>query len=204
MKKIFVEFESLLKEVAAVFQRLKEQYPDEMRCGDGCVDCCFACFDVSLIEAAYIFSLFQKKAETNPAWRDSILKRAMAAETTMAGLLAGLQSPGSRQELLELMPTWRLRCPLLSEDNLCDLYEARPLTCRVYGLPTAINGQGHVCGFSGFSRGTSYPTVQLDRIYKHLDAFSLQLAVDWSEKNAVPISRRFFIHEIFDQPFRLI
>ena len=30
-----------------------------------------------------------------------------------------------------------VRCPLLDEENRCLLYDARPITCRLYGVPKA-------------------------------------------------------------------
>ena len=37
----------------------------------------------------------------------------------------------------------KCRCPLLGDDDRCLLYQARPITCRLYGVPTAIAGQGY-------------------------------------------------------------
>ena len=51
---------------------------------------------------------------------------------------------------------------------MCDLYEHRPITCRLYGIPTSIGGVGHTCGKSGFVEGKQYPTVNLDLIQKKL------------------------------------
>lgn len=53
--------------------------------------------------------------------------------------------------IMERAAQIKLRCPLLGQDDRCLLYAARPITCRVYGVPTAIAGQGHVCGFSAFA-----------------------------------------------------
>ena len=64
------------------------------------------------------------------------------------------------------------RCPLLGDDDRCALYEARPITCRVYGVPTAISGRGHVCGRAAFEKGVPYPTVFMDKLYERLDALS--------------------------------
>lgn len=71
--------------------------------------------------------------------------------------------------------TMRMRCPLLGDDGLCELYDARPITCRLYGIPTVIGNQGHVCGFSGFKEGMKYPTVKLDKIQNALQDMSLAI-----------------------------
>jgi Fe-S-cluster containining protein len=62
----------------------------------------------------------------------------------------------------------RIRCPLLNEQNLCDMYEYRPITCRLYGIPTTIGGSGHTCGKSGFVKGKQYPTVNMDILQNNL------------------------------------
>jgi hypothetical protein len=66
----------------------------------------------------------------------------------------------------------------LTDQDLCELYEYRPLTCRFYGIPTAIGGQGHTCGLSGFEEGEKYPTVNLDNINARLQEISAELVND--------------------------
>jgi Fe-S-cluster containining protein len=61
---------------------------------------------------------------------------------------------------------------------LCYLYDNRPLTCRFYGIPTAIGGEGHTCGKSGFKKGEQYPTVNLDAVYNKLQQISAELIRD--------------------------
>jgi Fe-S-cluster containining protein len=72
----------------------------------------------------------------------------------------------------------RVRCPLLNTQDLCDLYEYRPLTCRFYGIPTAIAGGGHTCGLSDFKEGETYPTVNLDTVHARLQELSASLIRD--------------------------
>jgi hypothetical protein len=57
---------------------------------------------------------------------------------------------------------------------MCDFYEYRPITCRLYGIPTSIGGIGHTCGKSGFVEGQQYPTVNLDIIQKKLYEISAE------------------------------
>jgi len=77
----------------------------------------------------------------------------------------------------------RIRCPLLNEKELCDLYEYRPITCRFYGVPTAIGGAGHTCGKSGFKQGEKYPTVNLDAVHSKLQQISAELLRDIQSRN---------------------
>jgi len=79
-----------------------------------------------------------------------------------------LEAGKKEDDILADLAQKRIRCPLLNDQDTCDLYEYRPITCRLYGIPTSIAGKGHTCGLSGFSEGTSYPTVKLDIIQKKL------------------------------------
>ena len=91
----------------------------------------------------------------------------------------GLHIP---EEILERIAAETVRCALLNDKDLCDLYESRPITCRLYGVPTAIGGKGHTCGLSGFSQGETYPTANLDRIQSALMALSNALVADLKSK----------------------
>jgi Fe-S-cluster containining protein len=81
----------------------------------------------------------------------------------------------STEEVLSLLAEERVPCPLLNDDKRCDLYERRPITCRVYGIPTSIGGKPHICKESGFKEGVSYPTVNLDNINDRLFELSKKL-----------------------------
>ena len=50
------------------------------------------------------------------------------------------------------------------------------MTCRLYGLPTAIGGLSHTCGRSGFYEGKVYPTVNLDTVHRKLFDLSAEIA----------------------------
>jgi Fe-S-cluster containining protein len=81
----------------------------------------------------------------------------------------------SSEEVLSHLAEERAPCPLLNDEKLCDLYSSRPITCRVYGIPTSIGGKPHICGESGFKEGTAYPAVNLDNINDRLIELSKDL-----------------------------
>ena len=113
-------------------------------------------------------------------WIESMVRsgeqRRLLFEMDMA-LLALRQRHGESPEaIMEKAAQIKLRCPLLDDNDHCLMYHARPLTCRVYGVPTAIAGQGHVCGFSAFEKGQPYPTIHLDKIQNRLEDLSREVA----------------------------
>lgn len=184
---VFEKYEALVNQVDSVFDRVRQQYPDCVACKPECSDCCHALFDLSLVEALYINREFintvveERKidilAEANIADRTTYRLKRKAYKAVETG------EKSEEQVLLE-MAAERVRCPLLNKDNRCDLYEARPITCRLYGIPTAIAGQGHTCGLSGFKEGEAYPTVNLDSLHAKLSELSQEIVSVLKSKHA--------------------
>lgn len=173
----FKDHEALLTVADVTFDRIKEAYPDGVKCKIKCADCCHAVFDIALIEALYINHHFNQKMGENE--KERILEKANWADRKAHKLKkkAYKEIRGGKEEIEVLveMAHERIRCPLLNIDDGCDFYDYRPITCRFYGLPTAIGGHGHTCGLSGFVEGTSYPTVNLDKIQEKLFEISKNL-----------------------------
>ncbi|MEN8256792.1 MAG: YkgJ family cysteine cluster protein [Thermodesulfobacteriota bacterium] len=154
-------FSKLLHLYSVVDQAVAQicsQFPDEVKCGPGCADCCHAVFDVSAIEAAYLAGLLSK--EQGKELRTS----AHAASAEFAKLMEDKKNPAEA----------RIRCPLLGPEDTCLCYEGRPVNCRTYGTPTVIHGQAHVCGLSGFDKGLSYPTINLEPLQQSLYEYSVE------------------------------
>ena len=57
----FVKYEAVVHLVDQVFERVKNEYPKEVFCREKCSDCCYAIFDLTLIEALYINHKFNEK-----------------------------------------------------------------------------------------------------------------------------------------------
>jgi Fe-S-cluster containining protein len=178
IKHVFDKYEALVEQLDDVFDRVRQQYPECVKCKLECADCCHALFDLSLIEALYINRHFLEKVADER--KKGVLEAANKTDRTIYRLKrkafksvdAGEKTEA--QVLLE-MAAERIRCPLLNSENQCDLYEYRPATCRIYGIPTSINGRGHTCGLSAFEEGTSYPTVNLDAVHAKLHELSQEL-----------------------------
>ena len=174
----FDKYKAIVDQVDAVFKKVQEEHKECVRCRVGCSDCCHALFDLSLIEALYIKAQFDRLFKD--AARTSILERANEADRAVYRLkrqaFKDHESGKSEREILEEMATKRIRCPLLNADEGCDLYAHRPITCRLYGVPTAIGDKAHTCGLSAFEQGKPYPTVKLDAIQNKLYELSSELA----------------------------
>jgi Fe-S-cluster containining protein len=173
----FSSYELLAKKADEAFERIKKAYPEEIVCKPGCTDCCFALFDLTLVEAMYINHHFNEKffgelreemiEKANQADRKIYKRKRDAFRKTEKGV--------DQTEVVEDMAKERIRCPLLNDSGLCDLYEFRPIACRIYGAPLAIGGQGRTCGLTGFRPGSQYTTINMDAIHDQLLKMSAEM-----------------------------
>ena len=176
----FKKYEELVAKSDDAFEKVRSAYAECVKCEEKCADCCYALFDLTLIEALYInYKFNQKKKGSEKA---ALLEKANQADRIVHKIKQkahrDLQAGKSEDEILAELAKERIRCPLLNEDELCDLYDHRPLTCRFYGIPTAIAGEGHTCGKSAFEKGQPYPTVNLDGVNSQLQQISMELIRD--------------------------
>ncbi len=182
----FKKYEELVAKSDEAFERVRTAYAECVKCEEACADCCHALFDLTLIEALYINYKFNEKIESSE--KAELLEKANRADRRVHKLKQkahrDLQAGKSEEEILAGLAQERVRCPLLNEAELCDLYDNRPLTCRFYGIPTAIAGAGHTCGKSAFEKGEQYPTVNLDVVNSQLQRISMELIRDLKSRYA--------------------
>jgi Fe-S-cluster containining protein len=172
LSQFFTEYESLVAQVDAVFKKVSDNYAAEVRCKEGCSDCCHALFDVTLIEAMYLNAKFSELDEIS---RNEMLIEADKADRKANVLKKKISKEASQADHSEILlrtAKERIRCPLLNSSDKCSLYAYRPITCRIYGVPLEIGGRSHTCGLSGFEPGRPYPAVKLERIQDMLLSLS--------------------------------
>ena len=181
----FRQYEGLSQAADQVFEKVKAEYPDCVKCDRECADCCHALFDLTLIEAMYLNARF--KARYKGEVREALLEKANRADRSIHKLkrdaFRKLQDGKDENEILADLGAEKVRCPLLNDQDLCDLYDHRPITCRLYGIPTSIGGMGRTCTLSGFEGGTAYPTVDIDKIHGRLQMISGELLRDIKSHN---------------------
>jgi Fe-S-cluster containining protein len=162
MRALWQGLEEIFREVDAAFLETKRQFPKEVRCKPGCVDCCYALFDLSLAEAFLLHREFRQRPRKV---RREVLRRLEKYEKEWQKKAPEVITPF-------VLSTVKIRCPLLDNNKRCVLYEVRPVTCRLYGIPVAIEGETFVCGHSGFEPGRKYPTVLFHKVQERLSALS--------------------------------
>ncbi len=180
LKEHFVKYEALVHMVDGVFERVKKEYPKEVFCRKKCSDCCYAIFDLTLIEALYLNDKFLKKF--SGIEKNSLIEIADKTDRVLVKMKRNayreVKNGAEQLEIVAKMSQERIRCPLLGKDDLCVMYEHRPITCRIYGIPTSTAGSSHICGRTNFKQGEPYPTLNMDKIYSQLQLLSVQLIKD--------------------------
>lgn len=176
---IFARYEALAAEADALFNHVRETHPHRATCARGCDDCCHAMFDLSLAEAMYLNKAF---AESVPYGRErsDILSRAADLDRKTARVKRDMYKDSkagkSPEEIMAQAARTRIACPLLDDQGSCLLYDRRPITCRLYGIPLNIAGKGHVCGKTAFSQGEAFPAVNMNAVHDRLEGLSREIA----------------------------
>jgi len=174
---IFNKYEVIVKATEDVFAKVKSDFPECVKCDNGCSDCCHALFDLTLIEALYINHQFNQNIDE--AKKAELIEKANRADRKIYKIKRKAYKAASagttEKEILDAIAKERVRCPLLNDQDKCDLYVYRPITCRLYGIPTAFNNTSHTCGLSGFEEGKPYPTANMDTLHRKLYELSVEL-----------------------------
>jgi uncharacterized protein len=105
-------YHQLIADVDDLTSQLQERYKTHLQCGAGCSGCCHHHLSVFAVEATVLQAAIHALSS---ATRERLQQQAAEVEAKEA-----------RGE--------PVACPLLV-DNLCSVYESRPLICRTQGLP---------------------------------------------------------------------
>jgi Fe-S-cluster containining protein len=166
-------YEFLVDKADGAFREIRESHGGCVKCEPHCSDCCHAVFGLFLVEAGYLKQQFDR---IPPEQKREVLQRVNETERGLRRLESKMRAHGDDPAMqARILATERIRCPLLNEEKECVLYAHRPITCRVYGVPTRIHGKARVCAKAGFEKGGSYPAFDLDSIYRDLFALSHEL-----------------------------
>jgi len=178
---LFKSYELLVDKADAAFREMQKEHGSSMKCEAHCSDCCHAIFGLFLIEAGYLKEHFERLSDEE---KRAALLRCEEAEKSLERLQNMLRNhEGDPQMQTYIMSRERIPCPLLNEHHDCILYPHRPITCRVYGIPTRIQGKARVCWKAKFKEGERYPVFDLDGVYRDLYFLSTELLKGAGEDN---------------------
>jgi Fe-S-cluster containining protein len=120
-------------------------------CRPGCTQCCVGVFAISQLDAVRLQRGLADLEKTDPRRAGRIRERARDSIQRLSAEFPGNAKTG----VLDESPVAEERfaefandepCPVLDpETGLCDLYNARPMTCRTFGPPVRSEGGLGVC-----------------------------------------------------------
>jgi Fe-S-cluster containining protein len=196
---LFDPYNSIVSRADEAFHQVKEAFPSCVRCEPHCADCCHAVFGLFLIEAAFLKRDFDQLDETE---RAAALKRGRDADQALVKLEETLRSFRDDPQMISYsLARARIRCPLLNDQNECILYPYRPITCRVYGVPTRVRGVSRVCGKARFKKGDKYPVFDLDDAHRELHQLSRELVERADGKDPERATLLLSVSKVIKTPF---
>ncbi|PKN65067.1 MAG: hypothetical protein CVU57_11675 [Deltaproteobacteria bacterium HGW-Deltaproteobacteria-15] len=173
LSELLKSYELLADRADTAFGDMAKEHGEAIQCRRHCSDCCHAVFGLFLVEAAYVQEHFSR---LNTDVQKAALLRCSEMERGLKRLEKKMQIHEDDPQMQHyVLARERIRCPLLDDDQSCVLYLHRPITCRVYGIPTRVQGKARVCGKSGFKSGEAYEAFDLDGVYSSLRGLTIQL-----------------------------
>lgn len=147
----------LLQIVDAAFANSALRSGEHLVCRPGCTQCCHGAFAINQLDALRLRTGLTELALTEPERAAAIQERARHYLAEFGPSFPGDQATGILDESDEAQLAFEdfandAPCPVLNSDTgLCDLYEARPMTCRVFGPPVRVQSESDRASAEGFA-----------------------------------------------------
>ena len=119
-----------------------------LACRPGCTQCCIGVFAISQLDALRLREGLAELERLDPERAYRVRQRARSAVRRLQVGFPGDANTGVVAEDTREFEEFANDepCPVLDpETGLCDLYAARPMTCRVFGPPVRSEGGLGVC-----------------------------------------------------------
>ncbi|HTJ29562.1 MAG TPA: YkgJ family cysteine cluster protein [Acidobacteriaceae bacterium] len=132
----------------AAFADAARRSGSHLACRPGCTQCCHGAFAIHALDALRLQKGFYDLAQRDPERAEAVKSRARAYIHAHAQNFPGDSQTGilgesdAEKEAFEGFANDDA-CPVLDPaTGLCDLYEARPMTCRLFGPPVRSFSEG--------------------------------------------------------------
>jgi Fe-S-cluster containining protein len=122
-----------------------------LACRPGCTQCCIGVFPINQLDALRLQRGLAKLESSAPERAAAIRQRAWESVARLKPEFPGDASTGLLDEREESARRFEdfgndEPCPVLDpQTGLCELYESRPMTCRVFGPPVRSEDGLGVC-----------------------------------------------------------
>jgi Fe-S-cluster containining protein len=142
---------ALIQIVDAALADVTRRSGEWLVCRPGCTQCCVGVFAINPLDATRLQQGVADLEKTDTKKARRIRERARASVGRLSAEFPGNAKTGVLDEGPEAEERFAEFandevCPVLDpETGLCDLYEARPMTCRTFGPPVRAEGGLGVC-----------------------------------------------------------
>jgi len=137
----------LLQSIDASLADAARRAGDLLACRIGCTQCCHGAFAINALDAARLREGMSTLCATNPALADAIELRARAWLGEHGSGFPGDSETGALGTSIADQARFEdfandAACPALDPaTGRCDVYDWRPMTCRVFGPPVRAAGE---------------------------------------------------------------
>jgi len=175
---ILDEYHNFLVELDMWFRSVRVKYGARMRCGEGCTFCCCGLFDIPLPDAFIVATGF---CRLSPSLKNDVAHQASTIHADLLREVPELEKSfflnSISEARIELLTDvfGSVRCPFLSADDVCLIYEYRPSACVLEGIPMVDFRDGLFddwCEFN-FTEGID-PALEKDL---RLDYYDMQATI---------------------------
>jgi Fe-S-cluster containining protein len=138
----------LVRIVDAALENSARRSGSWLACRPGCTQCCVGVFAISQLDALRLKEGLSELEQRDPERAKRVRRRAATAVSRLSADFPGNASTGVLAEDEDQFENFANDepCPALdTETGMCDLYKARPMTCRVFGPPVRSEGGLGVC-----------------------------------------------------------
>lgn len=138
---------TLLRLVDGAFHRAAARAGEHLACRPGCSECCIGPFPVTALDAWRLSRGMDALEGRDPARARAVRRRAREAVDRLTPGFPGNPATGALSADLAAQDAYyarhgQLPCPALDPPSgRCDLYPARPLSCRSYGPPARFGDE---------------------------------------------------------------
>jgi Fe-S-cluster containining protein len=135
-------------------------------CRSGCTQCCYGAFTINQLDALRLGEGMERLRRENPSLAAEVERRAASWVAENSSGFPGDLETGLLGETDEERARFEeyandAACPALDpQTGRCDVYEWRPMTCRVFGPPVraqAPDGEGSALGHCELCFGGASP-----------------------------------------------
>jgi Fe-S-cluster containining protein len=154
VSRIFAMDAGLIQIVDAALADAARRAGDHLACRPGCTQCCHGVFAISQLDALRLRAGLAELAVNSPQQSSAIVQRAQQFLADFGPEFPGdLQTGilGTSEEDQAAFDDFanEAPCPALNPaTGLCELYSARPMTCRTFGPPVRTSQDSTEEGFA--------------------------------------------------------